>query len=90
MKDLEQLDEYVIEFEFVTREKFKVKRKELLEFLRNEHISRLEFFEPKMFMRHNNHDKLRSFREVFRNEKFVDIDDFLLPNKEIGYKFKKI
>ena len=40
-------------------------------------------------MRHNNHDKLKSFREVFRNEKFVDIDDFLF-NKEIGYKFMKI
>jgi hypothetical protein len=38
-------------------------------------------------MKHNNQAKLKTFREVFRNEKFTGIDDFILPDEELGYKF---
>ena len=79
--------DYVIEFRFVVKEKYKVSKQDLHEFLQDENISRIEFFEPRIFMKHNNQAKLKTFREVFRNEKFKGIDDFILPDEELGYKF---
>ena len=79
--------DYVIEFRFVVKEKYKVSKQDLHEFLQDENISRIEFFEPRLFMKYNNQAKLKTFREVFRNEKFTGIDDFILPDEELGYKF---
>ena len=80
-------EDYVIEFRFVVKQKYKVSKQDLHEFLKDENISRIEFFEPRLFMKHNNQSKLKTFREVFRNEKFTGIDDFILPDEELGYKF---